>query len=252
MVIPWRFRRRVLYVGSFALLAVLVGAWFVWKIFFSTPPSCFDGKQNGGETGLDCGGPCALLCANQVNQPVVLWALAFPTGPSTYTAAAYIQNNNNGAGARQVHYSFQLFDADNSLVVEHDGVMDLPPLQTIPIIVPNINVGNRTVAHTLFAFSETPVWEKIPAQSLPSLSVSNQNLSADATRLSATVTNNAITDASAFTAVAVLFDTSGTAQAASESTLSGLAHLSSTNVTFTWPTATPNIARAEITILPSF
>jgi hypothetical protein len=240
------------YAGSAILVAVLIGLWIIWKLFFSTPPSCFDGKQNGGETGIDCGGPCALLCASQAYAPIVLWARAFPTSQQMYTAAAYVENNNAGAGAHQVHYSFQLFDADNNLVVERDGVMDLPPLQIIPIIEPNIDVGNRVVARTLFAFSEVPVWNKIPTQSVPSLSVSDQNLSPGATRLTATITNNSISDAQSFTVVAVLFDTQGVARAASESTLQGLTHLSSTNITFTWPTSTPNVARAEITILPPF
>jgi hypothetical protein len=245
-------RRRVLYGGSAVVVAVLVGGFLIWKIFLSTPPSCFDGKQDGAEQGIDCGGPCALLCASTVHQPIVLWARAFPNGDSSYTAAAEIQNNNVGAGAHQAHYSFQLFDSNNQLVVERDGVVDLPPVQTIPIVEPNIDVGSRDVARTIFSFSEPPVWDTVPAQSLPALSVSNQNLSPDGTRLSATITSNSVTDTGAFAVVAVLFDASGAARAASKSILPGLAHLSSTEVTFTWPQATPGIVRAEITILPPF
>ena len=252
MALPWRFRRRILYAGSAAIVVFLVGAWVVWDVFFSTPASCFDGKQNGAEVGLDCGGPCALLCAAQVRTPVVLWQRAFPTSASSYTAAAERQNNNVGAGARAGHYSFQLFDADNKLVVERDGSMDLPPVQIIPIIEPNINVGSRSVSRAIFAFSELPVWEAIPAQSVPKLTSSNQNLSADATKASATITNSSIMDSGSFTVVAVLFDAQGVARASSKSTLPSLARLSSTQVNFTWPESTPGVVRAEITILPPF
>src|ERR1700722_5783343 len=109
MALPWRLRRWALYGGSAAFVVLLIALWFIWRLFFSTPPSCFDGKQNGGETGIDCGGPCALLCASQAYAPIVLWARAFPTSQQRHPAGVYVENNNAGAGARQVHYSFQLF-----------------------------------------------------------------------------------------------------------------------------------------------
>ncbi len=226
----------------------------VWALFFNVAPSCFDGKQNQGELGVDCGGPCALLCADTARDPVALWARAFQTGPTSYTAAAYIQNNNQGAGAKNVAYSFQLFDAQNNLVIERDGVATLPPITTIPIIEPNIVVGNRTVARTQFAFSNTPpaIWSKVPAGAMPTLHVAEQNLNADASRLGATIVNDALTDAQNVTIAAVLFDSGGVARAASKSLIVDIPAKSSMPVVFTWAGGVPDIVRAQITILPSF
>jgi hypothetical protein len=240
------------------ILAVLV--YVVWASFFNSPATCLDNKQDGTELGVDCGGQCALLCQDTAKDPTVSWARSFQTGtPSTgsgqattYTAAAYIQNNNPGAGAKRVAYSFQLFDANNSLIKEADGTTDLPPVSVIPIIMPNISVGNRTVTHVEFAFSNPPVWYKIPAKSLPTLFVSQQNLAADGSRLSATISNQTLADAKGVTVAAVLFDSNGVARAASKSLVQVIAAQSAQNVTFTWPTGTPNIVRAEITVLPSF
>ncbi|HEY5383498.1 MAG TPA: hypothetical protein VIJ88_03015, partial [Candidatus Paceibacterota bacterium] len=168
--------------------------------------------------------------------------------------AAYIQNNNPGAGAKNVAYSFQLFDANNSLVIERDGVANLPPVQTIPIIEPNIVVNNRTVTHVQFAFSQTPpaVWSRVLAGSIPTLGITQQNLNAGASRLSAVVVNNTLHDASQVTIAAVLFDGQGVARAASKSLLATLPAQSSMPVVFTWRGGVPNIVRAEITVLPSF
>lgn len=254
MALSWSGRRQILYtsVGAVIVLILLI---VVYETFFTAAPTCFDGKQDGTETGVDCGGSCSLLCSDTAHEPVVLWARAFPTGGNYYTAAAYVQNNNLGAAARQVKYSFQLFDADNSLVVERDGVADLPPVETVPIIEPNIDVGNRVVTHALFAFTDDPstiVWQKIPASQVPALSVTQQNLSSDGSRLSAVVTNSSINDAKNVTVTAVLFDQSGTAQAASKSLIQDIPADNSVPAVFTWQGGTPNIIRAEIVVLPSF
>jgi len=253
MALTWSGRRKLIYYGvGIVVLALL--AWIAWLLFFNVAPSCLDRIQNEGELGIDCGGPCALLCADTARDPVLLWSRAFQTGPTSYTAAAYIQNNNQGAGAKNVAYSFQLFDAQNNLVIERDGVANVPPITTVPIIEPNIVVGNRTVARTQFAFSNTPpaVWSKVPANAIPTLHVAEQNLNTYASRLGASIINNTLTDAHNVTVAAVLFDSQGVARAASKSLIVDVPAKSSMPAVFTWAGGVPNIVRAEITILPSF
>src|SRR5579863_6726299 len=136
MHLTWSARRQLLYYGvAFVVVAVLF--YFSYQTFFTSAPTCFDGVQNGDETGVDCGGSCSLICPNQAHAPVVEWARPFEVSPGDYTAAAYIENPNVGAGAKQVPYSFQLFDSSNSFIVERDGVIDIPPMQTVPIIDTN-------------------------------------------------------------------------------------------------------------------
>lgn len=245
MALTWSGRRKALYTsvgGIIGLMALIV----VYQTLFSAPALCTDGKQNGTEHGVDCGGQCSLLCQGEARAPVVLWARAFMAAPQTYTAAAYIQNNNLGAGARRVAYSFQLFDADNKLVVDRAGVADIPPVPTVPIIEPGISVGYRTVSRTLFSFSTEPVWVK--AGQLPRLAVSGQKLLADASRLEATISNDSFSDVRA-TVAAVLFDADGVARAASKSTATIPAR-SSSPIVFTWGQPAEGIVRAEITLLP--
>lgn len=247
--LSWSSRRKFLYSAIAGILA-LIALVFVWNTFFNIPPTCQDGRQNGTELGVDCGGMCSLVCSEQSRVPVVLWARAFPNGANNYTAAAYLQNNNPHAGAKAVQYSFQLFDEKNDLIIEQRGVTDIPPLPTVPIVESNINVGNRVVARTLFLFRSTPVWYTVVPESIPS--VSGQSLAPDASRLSATLSNTSITDISRMSVVAVLFDANGVARAASKSVVGSLAHKSKTTVVFTWPTPAADIVRTEITPLLSF
>lgn len=245
MALTWSGRRKALYTGVAGVVGLAL-LMFVYQLFFTAPPLCTDGRQNGAETGVDCGGSCGLLCAGEARAPVVLWVRSFESAPQTYTAAAYIQNNNVGAGARRVGYTFQLFDADNKLVVARDGVADLPPVPIVPIIENGINVGYRSVARTLFSFSAQPVW--VRAGELPALSLSNQRLAADASRLEATLSNDSFSNARVVVA-AVLFDAEGVARAASKSTVTVPAR-ESTPVVFTWLAPANNIVRGELTILP--
>ena len=251
MILSWSFRRKVLYAGV-SIFILLVIVFILWIKFFTAAPTCFDGKQNGDEHGVDCGGSCSLVCASEAHAPVVLWSRAFQSGQGSYTAAAYIQNNNIGKIARAVGYTFQLYDANNMLVTEKDGVVDLPPMQTIPIVEPNISVGNRTIAHTLFAFSGVPVWHSVLADTIPSFHMGNENFASDGSSFSATAQNVSLVDASNIVAVAVLFDKDGVAEAASKSFIQSLPHKASADVYFTWPHGTPNITQAEITLIPSF
>jgi len=240
-----------MYYGVAAVLLVVL-LYIVWVSFFNTAPTCFDNRQDGNELGIDCGGGCSLVCSNIAHDPTVMWSRAFETGDGLYTAAAYIRNNNIGSGAKKVGYAFYLFDDNNTLVKEVDGVTDLPPVTVVPIIVPNITVGNRNVASVKFAFSEKPIWYSVPSSKLPTVLISEQHLSDDASRLSATLRNQTLLDAKNLTVEAVLFDQDGVARAASKSYVAAVGARSTQEVEFTWPAGVPNIVRAEITILPSF
>lgn len=248
MAIGWGMRRKALYITVAGAAALVLGV-AIWRIFFVAVPQCFDGVQNGAEHGVDCGGACALICAHEAAAPVVLWSRSFETAPSTYTAVAYIQNKNVGAVARNVRYTFQIFDDKNLLVVERTGTTTIPPALTVPIVESNINVGNRTVARTLFAFADVPVWKKVEVE-LPLLRTTNQSLARDGSRLSATIVNESLIDARKVAAVAVLFDAAGVAKDASRSIVD-IPRKGSKEVVFTWSSGVPGIVRAELTVLPS-
>lgn len=263
MALSWSERRKYTYSAAGGVIVLLV-LWFLYNTFFSAPATCFDGVQNGSEQGVDCGGSCALLCPNQAHTPSVAWMRSFLTSTSTgsgqasadqgniYTAAAYIQNQNLDSGARNAAYSFQLFDADNHLIIERDGTASLPPLPNIPIVETNIPTGSRTVARTLFAFSALPSWTKLAADSIPQIKVNNQQLSSDGSRLSLTLQNPTVHDAQNITVIGILYDANGSALAASKSLVPSLAHKASQDVVLTWPQSQPGTVRAEIIVLPSF
>lgn len=233
-----------MYYAVGGVVGLLMLAWG-YTAFFSVEAGCRNGILDENEKGVDCGGACALICKSDARAPVVRWARSFAAQEGAYTAAAYVQNNNVGAGARRVGYTFQLFDADNVLVVEKRGAADIPPLPLVPVIEPNIAVGTREVARTLFAFTEEPQWERV-GEPLPELKVSDQKL--EGGRLTATLNNGARRAAEA-RVVAVLFDDAGAALGASISRVMVPAR-GEEFVVFTWSPAPRGVARAELIVLP--
>lgn len=253
MALSWSGRRRASYF-TIVFLVFILACVYVWVRYFNPAPTCFDGTQNGAEAGIDCGGTCALICKETARLPQVLWARAFPNGPSTYTVAALLQNQNGAAGAHDLHYLFEMYDASNNLVARKEGVADIPPVQTVPILQPSINTGNRAIARVHFSIESNyeVSWNTVPAVSIPRLRVTTQQLSQDGTRLDATVENSSLMDAKNVTLVAILYDADDVAVAASKSTVPVISKSSSTQVTFTWPVAHDGVARTDISILPAF
>lgn len=249
MTLSWSGRRQLLYAAVAAVLAA-ASLFALYQVFFTATPTCRDGVQNGSEAGIDCGGGCALLCPAQSRAPVVLWARAFRANSSTYTAAAYVQNQNAGAYAPEVHYTFQLFDESNLLVAERTGTMLLPPVQTIPIIEPNIEVGQRNVARTLLSFAKNPIWLRAKEGDFPALRTTGILLKEGdtGTVLNATLVNDSSYNSQA-QAGAVLFDAQGAALAASRTTLS-IGRKSQEPLFFTWPQGVQGAIRAEVIALP--
>ncbi len=252
MALSWSAKRKALYGGSVAVVLAAVLLWFGIGLV-SKPASCFDGTQNQGETGVDCGGPCSRICPADARPPLVLWSRSFATGPGIYTAAAYIQNPNaaQGGASYRVPYAFRLYDANNVLVVERDGVADLPPQQIIPIVETNISTGNRAVANADFAFSSgSIVWTKMPQGAMPALRIEGQQLSQDGSTLTANLVNTSDTAARNVAVAAILFDANDNAQGASKSTIANIPAGGAQELDFTWTPGVPNIVRVVLVPLP--
>lgn len=234
----WALKRQILDV----IILILFIAGFAFLIIYpkvNRPPTCYDGKQNGDETGVDCGGACERACLAEQEGLAVVWARAFKVIPGRYNAVAYITNHNKDAAIKKINYRFRFGDKNNIYIGKRDGVTFIPPGGSFAVFEPAIDVGNSIPVYTTFEFTETPQWLQVPqrAPSRLQVLVSDIVLSGEDARprLSAQVSNSSLYTLKNLIVVAILHEASGNALAVSRTILDELKPLEKRNIYFTWP-----------------
>lgn len=246
----WSLRRQLFII--FLLLLVFAGVVFAYlePIIFRAP-TCSDHKQNGNETGVDCGGDCVDLCMSDVKKPTVLWERSFLISDDVYNAVAYIENQNNAA-ISAMPYEFRLYDTKGTYITRVDGTAVIPPSGTYAIIETGIKVGNATVGTTTFDFGTPDVpWQHI-ASNISSLRVGTSNISLDTSsstqKLFVTVENNSpIIPLKNLQVAAILYDKNDNAVSVSKTFIHTLDAGADMPIYFTWPRPFPTaVVRYEI------
>ena len=232
----WGSRRQGLYLGSGLILLLVAGTLFYFLVIYRAP-SCMDGVKNGSETGVDCGGNCQNLCPAETLAPTILWSRSFEVAPGVWNAAAYVENHNGNAGARQLRYRFRIFEAGNVLIVERVGMTFLAPGSAAVIVEPSMLVGERKPLLTQFEFLELPQWEKISDGAVPDITVQSSELTNAETlpRISAVARNRSLFDVAAVEATAIVYDAEDNAIAVSKTLLPSLQRGEEKQIVFTWP-----------------
>lgn len=212
------------------------------------PATCFDGKQNQGETAPDRSGPCALLDERTLIPHAIQWARAFSVRDGSWSAVTYIENPNDMAGVIEAPYRFKLYDDRNILVAEREGSSYIMPDSVTPIYEGGFDTGNRKVARTYFEFSAPLVWERMQDSS-NEITITGKSLldAQTAPRVIAIAENTAVTEAREVHFVAVVFDTAGNAIASSRTIVPVFAPGARENLVFTWPEAfTAPVGRVDV------
>lgn len=233
----WASHRQSQYLlGLFGFLAFV--ALIIFLPILTKPATCTDGKRNGGETGVDCGGACERICAADVADPQVLWSRAFLVSNSTYNLVAFMENSNPSAGIRAVSYEFRIYDTNNLLIGRRSGTTFVPPNQQFAVFEPRFDAGKSEIRSVTFEFTSPFVWvKKSPTlQTLP-YRVDNVIYGTDsaAPSLTARMTNDSPYDLPAFDVVTILYDAKHIAINVSKTHKDGLDSNSTTPLLFTWP-----------------
>lgn len=243
---PWARSRRF---GILGLLGSIV-VFFMVSIYFShfhTPANCFDGRENGSETGRDCGGKCVRICAFEVVPPKVVWANSFKIVEGQYNSVAYVENPNQFAGTAEMNYTITLKNGSR-VVAERSGTSILPPNSVYPIFEGRIfTTDNSPITETVIRIEPPEVWQPatIGAKQFRTLDLQLSNSDARP-RLDARVENTTITTANNVEVVATIFNDEGKPVTASQTIVETFPGESDAEVTFTWPTPIAKTVRSCI------
>lgn len=233
----WAAKRQAQYLlglfGFFALIAFIIIYPMITK-----PATCTDGKQNGKETGVDCGGLCQLVCPAEASEPVILWYRAFPVSNNNYNLVAFVSNQNKNAALANISYEFKIYDTNNKLIGRRVGTTYLPPNQQFAIFEPRFEAGESEVRSVLFEFTPPFIWYK-KEPTIQTLPIKVDTIVAGTDKytptLTARVTNDSIYDLPAFDVITILYDINHIAINASKTHKDSLVSNSTTPVLFTWP-----------------
>lgn len=252
MALSWSAKRQLMIISGIAVIAVIILAIIIYPKIVKDP-TCMDGKQNGTESGVDCGGICAKVCPFEANSLVVVWSRVFPSVEGYATAVAYLDNKNTDSGAINLPYEFRLFD-DQGRIATSRGTTFIGGHGTSAVVVTQIPVGSRMPIRASFEFLGEPAWVLFNKNMIDTVTA---NLVIDhveirdqktAPKISATINNNSSYELPAMDVIVIVYNGEGEALDASTTHLfEPTKGNSSREVFFTWPKPfTEPYSRAEI------
>lgn len=141
---------RQLVIGTVYLVLFIAIGTGVYFGYIKPKPTCFDGKMNQDELGIDCGGICA-LCPEQVASLDLQTkeTVFVPSGQNRYDVMAKVYNPNDTAGASSFEYQFELKDAAGRVLASRTGKNFILPQETKYLLEFNLDVTDDPSSATL-------------------------------------------------------------------------------------------------------
>ena len=232
----WSSRRKFFYTLGIVVILASISFAIFWKFWYRAP-SCTDRLKNGDETGVDCGGKCSLVCADEALKPVLQGdPRILQVSPGVYSAVAFLENHNISFSAPQVNYKFTFYNKDGKVMYERLGSTVLPKNKVAAIFEGNINIATSTPARVSFELDKNIVWVK-DAEPEPEIKIKHTPLlnQDKLPRIESTVENDSLLEVRNLEIVAVILDGKDNVVAASRTFVDRLKKGETTNVFFTWP-----------------
>lgn len=152
--------------------------WFlfftgIYLLFKGPAPTCFDGKQNQKETGIDCGGPCKPCIESLVKEINVINAGFIETIPGRADLYAYIENPNQNFGVATLEYTFEVYDFNENIIATKWGKTFILPQQKRYII--EQAVALKSSPNKVLLKIGDPQWTGLENYEAPNIAVKNKN-----------------------------------------------------------------------------
>ena len=141
-----RFLKRLIF-GVF-YLAIFGGlSYSIYLLGIRGEASCFDGRKNQSESGIDCGGSC-LSCELKNLSPISFFGEPeiLPINEESAAVFFQIKNPNESYGAKSFQYVLIFYDADGLKIKEVSGSTFIYPGRIKTIVEVPIVIASERVA----------------------------------------------------------------------------------------------------------
>ena len=245
----WSKRRQLFIETVLTLCGVAIIAVVIIATIYKAP-SCTDQKQDGNETGIDCGGPCPYLCSVTEIPPQVSFVVPVFPQPGRTDVIAYVENKNPDAEVQGARYQVELYDNANQLIASKVGTMNLPPATTEPLFIPDIYIGTDAAHAAFLTFDPASLlWQRDSARPILPQQSQLQLIDGAMPKITAVLTNPTAYPIYNQTVVVTVFNAKNNAIGASQTVVPVLSAQGSAPIVFTWNQPFPNKAVREV-ILP--
>lgn len=237
MMNKWSIRRRrIILIIVLTFLALIIGIPLYF--FLQKPPTCFDNKLNGDETGVDCGGSCELICS--VDALAIQSkgdARVLKVATSTYELVVSVENPNPSAKILKAGYSFKVYSQSSTGPIKVvKGFTYIPKASSFAIFEGPINFGESLPSRAVFEWDKNSmVWLKDISPE-PDLKVEESTLVDEQTspKLEATVKNLSLERVQNIELVALVYDSKDNIVGASKTFVDAIEPNESSPIVFTW------------------
>ena len=242
----WAQKRRLIYILGFTTIFLSIVIPLIFYFFYQEP-TCSDNKQNQNELGVDCGGPCELLCSFQYIPLNVLWSRFSWVSENTYHVIAYIENPNFNFQANDIDYIFKLYDSSGKLIAERSGQTFIPANRINAIFEADL-IAEGQPKLIEFSISTPKYWSK-KENAEKILSISGLTLSDKeaGTNLNFKLSNNTVNFFKKIELIAIVYDGKGLVKDFSRTIVDSLSDKESRLIDFNWfRNLGGNYSRSEI------
>lgn len=152
----WATKRKAMYITGISLVFIGVIVFFAWPRVAST---CSDGLQGEDETGVDCGGVCARVCASDVKELRVRWTRVFEISTGKMLIVSYIENPNQEFALLDMPYSIDVYN-NSGLLDTINGIIAVGPNSSTAVT--NIYITPDTSIRPTFSWaSDVYEWRRV-------------------------------------------------------------------------------------------
>lgn len=236
MQLNWRTQRQIIIFSIYFLIVFLPVALIVF-LLLRHPASCFDGIQNGDESGVDCNGSCELRCDGTYRDIKIDFARGVKVTDGVYDIFALIENFNTNINFPNVPYAINFYSTNGALLGSASGSVALYPQTRAAIYLPSLKLAQepKTIDLTLLPHKALALYDTntIPKQ----VTVENwqaQRGANDSLQVVGEIQNPNNIPAKNINVYAMLYDDTKTVYAVSRTRVDIVPGRSKTAVSFTW------------------
>lgn len=236
----WSTRRKIIYTST-AIILIVVYSLYHFRDVISPAPTCSDGKANGNENGVDCGGSCQLVCVGDTKPLVVEWSSFIKTQENTYDLVALVSNKNVNIDPLSTSYDFVLTNKDGENIFEKKGEIVAPVNSAFPIILQNIHLKDRPVQMSV-SLSSGKYFKTVLNGNMTLVKVTSKTFEEGKgiSRVYANITNNTLNTLLKVRVGVILFDENKNAVGVGETFIDKLDGQEKRQVIWTWNTPFEN------------